>query len=49
MLEALERLIALRAGVSPSDMKALRRVLTADWGPEVRDPSELEAFLGRGA
>ncbi len=44
-LSNLEQVVKARTGVSDDEMRAFRKVLSADWGPEVSSDSELQQAL----
>lgn len=44
-LSNLEQVVKTRTGVSDEDMQAFRKVLSADWGPQVSSEAELQMAL----
>lgn len=44
-LMALERVLVQRLGLQADDIAAVRRILAADWGPEIRHQQELDELL----
>ena len=45
-LNALSELMARRTRATAAELRAFRRLLTADWGPVVADGDEMQAELG---
>ncbi len=48
-LVALEKVLVERLGLQAQDISAVRRILAADWGPEIRDQQELDDLLNQQA
>ncbi|MEZ5557837.1 MAG: helix-turn-helix domain-containing protein [Pseudomonadales bacterium] len=44
-LAALEAALARRIGLTRDELDIVRRILAADWGPEIRSQQELDAAL----
>jgi len=46
-LAGLEKVLVQRLGLQTDDIAAVRRILAADWGPEISDQQELDTLLER--